>query len=115
MRKQKKKIRHNKQTHNRQYKDRLWRMIFNNKEDLLQLYNAINHTDYQNPDDLEVNTLEDVLYLSMKNDVSFLVGGTMNLYEHQSTFNPNMPLRGVFYFGRLYQGYVAKNDLDIYG
>ena len=60
MRKQKKKSRHSKQTHNRQYKDRLWRMIFNNKEDLLQLYNAINHTDYQNPDDLEVNTLEDV-------------------------------------------------------
>ena len=90
-------------------------MIFNNKEDLLQLYNAINHTDYQNVDDLEVNTLDDVLYLSMKNDVSFLVGGTMNLYEHQSTFNPNMPLRGVFYFGKLYQGYVAKNGLDIYG
>ena len=114
MRKQKKKIRHNKQTHNRQYKDRLWRMIFNNKEDLLQLYNAINHTDYQNPDDLEVNTLEDVLYLSMKNDVSFLVGGTMNLYEHLSTFNPNMPLRGVFYFSRLYEGYVADNNLMIY-
>ena len=114
MRKQKKKIRHNKQTHNRQYKDRLWRMIFNNKEDLLQLYNAINHTDYQNPDDLKVNTLEDVLYLSMKNDVSFLVSGTMNLYEHQSTFNPNMPLRGVFYFSRVYEGYVADNNLMIY-
>ena len=114
MEKQKKKSRHNKQTHNRQYKDRLWRMIFNNKKDLLQLYNAINHTDYQNPDDLEVNTLEDVFYLSMKNDVSFLVGGTMNLYEHQSTFNPNMPLRGVFYFSRLYEGYVADNNLMIY-
>ena len=114
MRKQKKKSRHSKQPHNRQYKDRLWRMIFNNKEDLLQLYNAINHTDYQNPDDLEVNTLEDVLYLSMKNDVSFLVGGTMNLYEHLSTFNPNMPLRGVFYFSRLYEGYVADNNLMIY-
>lgn len=114
MRKQKKKSRHSKQTHNRQYKDRLWRMIFNNKEDLLQLYNAINRTDYQNPDDLEVNTLEDVLYLSMKNDVSFLVGGTMNLYEHQSTFNPNMPLRGVFYFSRVYEGYVADNNLMIY-
>ena len=49
MEKQKKKSRHKKQTHNRQYQDRLWRMIFNNKEDLLQLYNAINHTDYQNP------------------------------------------------------------------
>ena len=114
MEKQKKKSRHNKQTHNRQYKDRLWRMVFNNKEDLLQLYNAINHTDYQNPDDLVVNTLEDVLYLSMKNDVSFLVGGTMNLYEHQSTFNPNMPLRGVFYFSRVYEGYVADNNLMIY-
>ena len=114
MEKQKKKSRHSKQTHNRQYKDRLWRMVFNNKEDLLQLYNAINHTDYQNPDDLEVNTLEDVLYLSMKNDVSFLVGGTMNLYEHQSTFNPNMPLRGVFYFSRVYEGYVADNNLMIY-
>ena len=114
MEKQKKKSRHSKQTRNRQYKDRLWRMIFNNKEDLLQLYNAINHTDYQNPDDLEVNTLEDVLYLSMKNDVSFLVGGTMNLYEHQSTFNPNMPLRGVFYFSRVYEGYVADNNLMIY-
>ena len=114
MEKQKKKSRHSKQTHNRQYKDRLWRMVFNNKEDLLQLYNAINHTDYQNPDDLVVNTLEDVLYLSMKNDVSFLVGGTMNLYEHQSTFNPNMPLRGVFYFSRLYEGYVADNNLMIY-
>ena len=114
MEKQKKKSRHSKQTLNRQYKDRLWRMVFNNKEDLLQLYNAINHTDYQNPDDLEVNTLEDVLYLSMKNDVSFLVGGTMNLYEHQSTFNPNMPLRGVFYFSRLYEGYVADNNLMIY-
>lgn len=114
MEKQKKKSRHSKHPHNRQYKDRLWRMIFNNKEDLLQLYNAINHTDYQNPDDLEVNTLEDVLYLSMKNDVSFLVGGTMNLYEHQSTFNPNMPLRGIFYFSRLYEGYVADNNLMIY-
>ena len=114
MEKQKKKSRHSKQTHNRQYKDRLWRMVFNNKEVLLQLYNAINHTDYQNPYDLEVNTLEDVLYLSMKNDVSFLVGGTMNLYEHQSTFNPNMPLRGVFYFSRVYEGYVADNNLMIY-
>ena len=50
MRRQKKKSRHSKHPHNRQYKNRLWRMIFNNKEDLLQLYNAINHTDYQNPD-----------------------------------------------------------------
>ena len=111
MRRQKKKSRHSKHPHNRQYKDRLWRMIFNNKEDLLQLYNAINHTDYQNPDDLEVNTLEDVLYLSMKNDVCFLVGRTMNLYEHQSTFNPNMPLRDLLYISAEYQKIVDHKSL----
>ena len=113
MRKQKKKIRHNKQTHNRQYKDRLWRMIFNNKEDLLQLYNAINHTDYQNPDDLEVNTLEDVLYLSMKNDVSFMICDRLFLYEHQSTKNPNMPLRNLLYVADLYS--VLTKDMFLYG
>lgn len=62
-----------------------------------------------------MNTLDDVIYLSMKNDMSFLIGGTMNLYEHQSTFNPNMPLRGIFYFSRLYQSYIAERKLDLYG
>ncbi|NSI66716.1 hypothetical protein G4981_15965, partial [[Ruminococcus] gnavus] len=63
----------------------------------MDLYNALNNTCYENPNDLEVNTLEDAVYLSMKNDISFLIGGTLNLYEHQSTYNPNMPLRGLIY------------------
>ena len=58
---------------NRQYKDRLFKRVFENKEDLLSLYNAINGTDYSNVDDLEVNTLEDWIFMSMKNDVSFLI------------------------------------------
>ena len=77
---------------NRNYKDRLFRFVFNNKKDLLDLYNAINGTDYDNPEELEVNTLENVLYLSMKNDLSFLIDAELNLYEHQSTYNPNMPM-----------------------
>ena len=60
----------------------------------MDLYNAVNNSAYNNINDLEVNTLEDAVYLSMKNDISFLIGGTMNLYEHQSTYNPNMPIRG---------------------
>lgn len=99
----------------RTYKDSLFRMIFREKKELLSLYNAINQSDYQNPDELEVNVLEDVIYMGMKNDVSFIIGDYMNLYEAQSTWNPNMPLRGVFYFSQLYQGYVAENGFDIYG
>ena len=99
---------------NRKYKDRLFQKVFERKEDLLTLYNAINHTSYSNPDDLEIITLDDVIYLSMKNDLSFIVSAALNLYEHQSTFNANMPIRGLMYFARLYESYIKKNKLDIY-
>lgn len=100
---------------NRKYKDRLFRKIFKNKKDLLQLYNAINNTSYTNPEDLTITTLDDTIILSMKNDLSFIISSAMTLYEHQSTFNPNMPIRGVFYFSRLYEAYIAQHKLDIYG
>ena len=86
---------------NRRYKDSLFRKVFSDKKDLLDLYNALNGTDYSNEEDLTVTTLEDVVYISVKNDLSFLVGGTINLYEHQSSYNPNMPVRGLMYFARL--------------
>lgn len=94
---------------NRKYKDKLFRFIFHDKKDLLSLYNAVNGTDYQDPEELEINTLENVIYLKMKNDLSFLVGASMNLYEHQSTWNPNMPLRGLLYFAELYERHVKNN------
>ena len=99
---------------NQRYKDVLFRMIFKEKEDLLELYNAVNGTNYQNTEELEVNTLENVLYLGMKNDISFLIGCTMNLYEHQSSRNENMPLRGLLYVARLFETYASENGLDIY-
>ncbi len=98
---------------NRQYKDRLFKFVFKEKEDLLQLYNAINGTDYNNPEDIEVNTLEDVIYMGMKNDISFLLTDVLNLYEHQSTFSPNLPLRGLLYFARLYQKIIG-NEKKVY-
>lgn len=100
---------------NRQYKDRLFRMVFREKKDLLDLYNAVNGTDYQNEDELIITTLEDVIYLGMKNDMSFMIGATMNLYEQQSTWNENMPLRGLIYFAGLYQAYITQNRYDLYG
>lgn len=67
---------------NRLYKDRLFKRIFQDKKELLALYNAVNHSSYDNPDALEITTLEDVLYLSMKNDLSFLIGSDMNYPRH---------------------------------
>ena len=100
---------------NREYKDRLFCKVFEDEEDLLDLYNALNGTDYTNADDLEVNTLEDVIFLGMRNDKSFLINGTMNLYEHNSTLCPNLPLRGLMYFSRLYESYVETQKIRIYG
>lgn len=99
---------------NRKFKDSLFRMIFNNQEALLSLYNAINKSHYQDPAELEITTIEDAVYIGVKNDVSFLINDVMNLYEAQSTDNPNMPLRGVLYFAQLYQSHVVQFGLNIY-
>ncbi len=99
---------------NRNYKSSFFCMVFDRKKDLLELYNAVNGTNYQNADDLEVNTLDNVLYMTMKNDVSFVIGCTMNLYEHQSSYNPNMPLRGLLYFARLFSKYAEQRKLNLY-
>lgn len=92
---------------NRKYKDRLFRMIFSDRNNLLQLYNAINNSYYTNPDDLIITTIDDVVYMGMKNDLSFIIDDVMNLYEHQSTYSPNLPLRGLFYFSSMYRDYIG--------
>ena len=100
---------------NRNYKDRLFRLIFCEKKDLLELYNAINGSSYENPDELEIVTLNDVIYIGMKNDLAFILDEILNLWEHQSSWNPNMPLRGLFYFADEYRKYIEMNHLNIYG
>lgn len=102
---------------NHHYRDTLFRSIFGTEEHkpwLLSLYNALNDSHYTNPDDLTLTTIEGVIYITMKNDISFLIDSQMTLVEHQSTFNPNMPLRGLFYFAELYQAYVTANGLNIH-
>ena len=80
---------------------------------LLELYNALNGTHYTDPALLEVNTLENAIYLGMQNDLSFLIDSRMYLYEHQSTLNPNMPLRFLFYVTDLYSS--LTRDANLYG
>ena len=97
----------------RNYKDRIFRMVFREKKALLALYNAMNETDYENEDDLKVTTLESAFYLEMKNDVSFVLYDELLLYEHQSTKNPNLPLRNLFYVSDVYS--ELTKDLFLYG
>ncbi len=95
------------------YKDSMFRMLYLDKKELLSLYNAVNGTQYTNEDELEINTLRNAIYMNIKNDVSFLFNFQVNLYEQQSTVNPNMPLRDLFYVSDLLQNYVK--DFDLYG
>lgn len=103
-----------------EYKDRVFKWLFGteeNKDNILSLYNALNSSNYTNPDDIEINTIEGILYLGMKNDVSFLIDDHMILWEQQSSFNPNMPYRGFKYIGQLYESYILSHNLKdkLYG
>ena len=99
---------------NREYKDSVFRMLYKEKKNLLQLYNALNGTNHKNPEELSVTTLDNAIYLGMKNDVSFLLDDRMTLYEHQSTWNPNMPLRNLFYIARLLEKHINAGKRSMY-
>lgn len=100
---------------NRNYKSTIFAMLFEDKERLLKLYNAISGKNYQDPEALEINTLENAIYLGMRNDLSFLIDERLSLYEHQSTVNPNLSLRFLFYISDLYSGMVKKEKKNLYG
>ena len=104
---------------NNQHKDRLFKFLFGspeNKKWTLSLYNAINGSDYDNADDLEIVTLDDVIYMGMKDDVAFMLSIIyVNIYEQQSTYNSNMPLRLLLYLARQYEKYVKAKKLNLYG
>ena len=97
-------------TANRNYKDTIFRKLFSDKENLLSLYNAINGTMYEDPEELEIITLENAIYMGMKNDLAFIVDTGLFLYEHQSTYNPNLPLRDLFYISNEYQELVDNKS-----
>ena len=102
---------------NRCYKDRMFVKLFGNPayaQNALELYNAVNGTCYTDPEGLIFYTIENAVYMSMKNDVAICLESILNLFEHQSTPNPNMPVRGLMYYGKLYDKYIETNNLNIY-
>ena len=96
----------------REYKDTVFRMLFSEKKELLSLYNALSGTSYDDPEELEITTLKNAIYMTVKNDISCVIDMRLNLYEHQSTVNPNIPLRDLDYVARTYS--LFYKDEDIY-
>ncbi len=97
-------------------KDQLFQYIFSrNPQALLELYNALNGTDYSDVSQMEYVTLGNAVYITMKNDLAFLLSGTINLYEHQSTLNPNIPIRLLMYLTEEYQVHINSQKKSIYG
>ena len=97
---------------NVKYKDTIFRMIFSEPEHLLSLYNAVAGKEYQDPDALDIVTLENAVYMGMKNDLAFVLEMGLYPYEHQSTYNPNIPLRDLFYIASEYQ--MLMNGKSLY-
>ena len=107
-------------TANREYKDRLFNFIFGtekNRDWTLSLYNAVNGSSYTDSSLINITTIREVIYLGMHNDVSFLIFNEMNMYEQQSTFNPNMPLRQLQYSGSIFEKYIVSqgNAMNKFG
>lgn len=98
-------------TANRKYKDTVFRRLFSERDNLLSLYNVVNGTAYTDPSELEIVTLESAIYMGMKNDLAFIIDTNLFLYEHQSTYNPNMPLRDLLYISSEYQKLVDDKSL----
>ena len=100
----------------RNVKDRLFRFLFEeDREALLQLYNALNGTDYREASQLEIVTIDSAVYVVMKNDLAFVLSGTLNMYEHQSTYSPNLPVRFLIYLAQEYQMVIERAQESIYG
>ena len=89
---------------NKEYKSDVFSMLLQDKKRAMEIYNAINGTDYDDPELVEMTTLDDKSFsLTVRNDASFILDANLSLYEHQSTYCPNMPLRDLLYFASIIQ------------
>ena len=100
-------------TENREVKSDVFSMLMENKKYALEVYNAVNKTAYEDPEEIQITTLKRGISLSIRNDASIILGMNLNLYEHQSTYSPNMPLRSLIYFVDILKPLIK--DEDIYG
>lgn len=93
------------------FKDNVFCMLYADKANLLDLYNALNNSSYKNVDDLQVTTLNGGSYMKYKNDASFLLSMNLYMFEQQSSKNPNMPLRFLHYVSDVMRQIFSNSTL----
>ncbi|MBU5430054.1 hypothetical protein KQI22_08275 [Kineothrix sp. MSJ-39] len=108
---QKDKKRNYRSNGNREYKSDVISMMLQIPEYALDVYNAMNDSVYTDSDMIQIMRLENGISLSVRNDASFFIGNYLNLYEHQSTYSPNAPLRFLIYLTSLLKKMIGKRDL----
>ena len=86
-------------------------MLFEDKANCLEVYNALNMSNYKDENMIEIVTLENGIVLSVRNDAAFVIGNYLNIYEHQSTYNPNMPVRCLLYYVETIKPQIKKSDI----
>lgn len=97
------------------YKSSVFSMLLQEPKYALDVYNALNGSHYTDVNELQIINMESGVLLSIRNDSSFIVDAYLNMYEHQSTYNPNMPLRFLFYVSTAYKEYITWHKMDLYG
>ena len=100
---------------NREYKSDVFSMLLEDKANALEVYNALNDSDYDRPEDVEIILLEKGMSLTVRNDATFIIDMYMNFYEHQSTYNPNMPLRDLIYYANTMEKRIKNEKRDLFG
>lgn len=98
-------------TGNREYRSDVFCMLMQVPEYALDVYNALNNSDYKDPGLVEMKTLDKGISLTIRNDAAFIIDMNLSIYEHQSTYNPNMPLRALIYLADILKPIVKKQNL----
>lgn len=96
---------------NREYRSDVFSMLMKRTDYALDVYNALNNSEYTDPELIELKTLEHGISLTIRNDAAFIIKADLNIYEHQSTYNPNMPLRSLIYFTDIIKELLKGKDL----
>lgn len=99
---------------NREYKSDVFSMLMQYPKYAMEVYNALNHSDYSDLNEIEIITTNHGISLSIRNDASFIIDRHINYYEHQSTYSPNMPLRCLIYYVNDLERYVNFRKKDLY-
>ena len=98
---------------NREFKSDVFSMLMENPKNALEVYNALNNSSIEDPNLVDICTLEKGISLTVRNDAAFIVDASLSVYEHQSTVCPNMPMRSLIYFTYMMEKLVK--DQNIYG